>query len=283
MYLPRTSLLLLISLWVCVLGCGDTRPAPNSRPARGSESLTGPDNPDWFSPLTDEKTTQRKVHSTGLKPIPPRIDWSVEVTENLAPLETPFDSGVSVKSATRNVKQGLEYRSRRDFDRAIACFEAVTRQEPQSPTGFFYLGETHLSQGDSGKALPYIDICVRLAPNHPTARYLRGIARLRLNNHADALADFDSAQQLGVDHAKLITYRASCLLNLRRFEPAIAECNRGLTQDPNDPETYFVRSMARAMTSQFDEAAADHRKAVELGLNADLAKLGEQMLQRGSR
>src|SRR5262247_2023572 len=98
--------------------------------------------------------------------------------------------------------RGLAYRTKGDFDRAIADFDEAIRLEPKNALLFNARGVAYSAKRDYGRAMADFDEAIRLEPKGAAA-FLnnRGLARHSMNDYDGAIADFDEVIRLTPNYA----------------------------------------------------------------------------------
>ena len=66
--------------------------------------------------------------------------------------------------------------------------------------------------------------------------------------------------------ARIYRKRSAALLSLERFDEALADADEAARLNPNDAETYDVRSQIHLKKRQFTAADADQRRAAQIQL-----------------
>jgi len=69
-------------------------------------------------------------------------------------------------------KQGKEALDQKDFDMAIACFNAAIRKNPTNAAAYFYRSNAYAAKNDYDKAIMDMTEAIHLAP---TARILTAV------------------------------------------------------------------------------------------------------------
>src|SRR6185295_15152696 len=148
-------------------------------------------------------------------------------------------------------------------EEASADFQAVTELAPAFAEGWSNLGGALHQLTRYEEALLAYDRAVALKPNYAEAWKGRGIVRMAQQEHTHAIADFDKALALNPELAETWASRGNALANLRPAD-AMNSYNRALALKPNNAEMLFGRGNALVSLRQFDEAAVDFRRVLEI-------------------
>jgi len=115
-------------------------------------------------------------------------------------------------SAIAHHERGLAYRSKGDFDRAIADLSEAVRLDPKYAEGYYGRGLAYGNKDDLDRAIADLSEAIRLAPEleaaHPEtiirrlAHYNRGRAYDSKGDFDHAIADFSEAIRLDPKYAE---------------------------------------------------------------------------------
>jgi tetratricopeptide (TPR) repeat protein len=101
----------------------------------------------------------------------------------------------------------------------------------------------------------------------------RGVLRLVLVAFADAKQDFEAAVALMPDLGAAYTNRGAALIGLKRYADGIADIDRGLSLNTEEPEkAYFNRALADEALDDAKDAYLDYSQAARLKPDWDQPK-----------
>ena len=93
----------------------------------------------------------------------------------------------------------------------------------------------------------------------------RGILYMNRMLYAEAKRDFDSALAIAPTIGEAYVDRGAALVGLKSFTAAIADIDRGLALNPDEPEkAYFNRGLANEGLDNIPAAYRDYARAAEL-------------------
>ncbi|HEX4505871.1 MAG TPA: tetratricopeptide repeat protein [Alphaproteobacteria bacterium] len=93
----------------------------------------------------------------------------------------------------------------------------------------------------------------------------RGILYMNRGLYAEAKRDFDTALEIVPTVGEAYVDRGAALVGLRSFNEAIADIDRGLALNPDEPEkAYFNRGLANEGLDNIPAAYRDYSHAAEL-------------------
>ncbi|MDX3354291.1 tetratricopeptide repeat protein [Streptomyces sp. ME01-24h] len=183
------------------------------------------------------------------------------------------------------------------WDEALAAFERATGVGPRHAEGWIGAAWTRVELGDTTAALrgleeaerasaDPVEVCcaaVRIAAGvGETDLAHAGLVRARTLDHDDiavltaqvryescrgaGTAVLEAAERLVVRHARrpdAHTEHARCLLDLGRWDEAIAACDRALSREPRWPAAWQYKAEALRRRGDLAEARATGRRAAE--------------------
>lgn len=151
-------------------------------------------------------------------------------------------------------------------DEAYDDFGTIIEADSINLDARFYHGTIALFSGQLAEAEADFRVLRDLAPESTaTAEALSALYTLT-GRDAEAvpyLRRLVALEPSGEYYAQL----AGCYLQLERFADASETIEDGLSRFPNDPELYYYRAKLKKERFLFDEAKADARRALDLGLS----------------
>lgn len=98
------------------------------------------------------------------------------------------------------------------------------------------------------------------------AYYLRGVCYSLLGEKKSAISDLDKATEINTDYAEAYYEKGYIYLSDQNAEKAIEEFDKVIKLKPDFAEAYVSRGTAKCMLNDKDGAAADWKKAEQLGV-----------------
>ncbi|KKA29392.1 hypothetical protein TD95_003861 [Thielaviopsis punctulata] len=93
---------------------------------------------------------------------------------------------------------------------------------------------------------------------------MRGTFRCLVGKHEEAMEDITKSIDLDGSMTQSYIKRASMNLELGRPEEATADFETVAAKDPNDPDVYYHRAQLHFIKSEFNEAAKDYQKSIDM-------------------
>jgi tetratricopeptide (TPR) repeat protein len=120
-----------------------------------------------------------------------------------------YDAGLRVQPDDWGVlvNRARAYLGKRDYDRAIADCDQTLRLNPAFDHGFCYRAIARAGRGDYGRALKDYEAALRLVPNHPAAT--RNLAWLRATCPDGKYRDADLAVEGATKACELTAWRSA--------------------------------------------------------------------------
>ena len=122
------------------------------------------------------------------------------------------------RMASLHIKKGSILYEMKQFDRAVASFEAALTIDSRDPDTCFSKGAALQAQGKLEEALRSYNQSLELQPNHAFALNNRGLALRDCGQMADALRSYDAAIEALPECPDFYFGKAMCLLLLGRFQ-----------------------------------------------------------------
>jgi lipoprotein NlpI len=195
------------------------------------------------------------------------------------PVEAPSakPSGLSGRTYQAAIQRGMEKYQAKEFRAAIEEFSGALAERPGDTYASGLRGMTYVSLKSYDAALQDYDR--GLAGDAGSLRQwlldLRGRLRQAQGDAQAALRDFDEGLALDPKSVALLRARASLSYNLRDYAKSIRDTVRAMELEPNSGSDHHHRALCLFDTGQWKAAAADFRRATELGSwSTDYAWLG---------
>jgi tetratricopeptide (TPR) repeat protein len=97
----------------------------------------------------------------------------------------------------------------------------------------------------------------------------QAVTHMLSKRFADALPHFDAAIAAGHADAETLGHRAQCLHALGFSLDAIDDLNQSIALEPNDSNSYFLRSLSKSAVGDLEGAVADLELAVRVATVAN--------------
>jgi tetratricopeptide (TPR) repeat protein/S1-C subfamily serine protease len=180
----------------------------------------------------------------------------------------------------------------KDLPGAIADFTKVI-SETKTKEDFVlqaYIGraQVYASQKEFPKAIADATQAIELWPKNVTNYYQRGGFYAQAKEYQNAIADFTKAIALQPDYADAYRFRGTAYSELKDLQRAIADFKKAtelytakITRDPQNPELFLNRSIARWALQDNAGALQDAQKAEQLfrDQGATAGSVGMQLAQ----
>lgn len=156
--------------------------------------------------------------------------------------------------------QAREALKRGDFTGATTAAEALVREYPQQPEGFFLLGMAAAETGQIAKAVPLIEAAIERGAQ---AEYLAQLARLLVLLRRDGQAG-DAARQamaLGPRDALTLDTIGCVLARLGDHEGSVVPFTAAVAAEPDNPDYRYNLAAASGFTGRV-EGAREHYEAI---------------------
>lgn len=174
--------------------------------------------------------------------------------------------------------------------KAVEQLRILSERQPTNPLPQYYLGVLALEAKQYDDAVSAFNRVLILRPDNESIYYDLALANLSHNQAAEALAVLDRARAKFRASFQLEFYSAVAMTELKRYEEAIrhytaAEVIAGATAPENLTYLFYFQSgVAYERAKQYDDAAVQFEKAVELkpDFGEALNYLGYMWAERGT-
>jgi len=175
------------------------------------------------------------------------------------------------------LSEGIGFIGEKNWDLAIAKFDAVLKRAPRAASAFANRGVCYLYIGDEDKGIADLTKAVKLDPDlrEPTESSLgyallsRGKARVDRGDATGARRDFAAATAIPLVRARALSELSYIELNQGSMQACLNRATEALEADPKLVEALMNRAVCLAAFNRHHEALLDLNRALELdGSNA---------------
>lgn len=166
--------------------------------------------------------------------------------------------------ASTYYNRGIEWRGKREYDRAIADYTQALRLNPKHASAYINRGIAWRDKREYDQAIADYTEAIRLDPKYASAYNNRGNAWSDKRDFDRAIADYTEAIKLNPDYASAYYNRGIAWRDKRDFDRAIADYNEAIRLNPKDGSYYNSRGIAWREKRDYDQALADYNQAIQL-------------------
>lgn len=152
----------------------------------------------------------------------------------------------------------------KDYDGALADFDALTQLKPRRSKAYELRGMVRFLKGDAKHALSDLDSAIRLDPHNVSAYRNRGGTYFALRDFRKALADLTTAIRIKPRDAEAWKLRGSFYVSMLQVDRGLADLNQAIRLKPDDADSYNNRGGAYFIKGMPERALADFSEAVRL-------------------
>ncbi|MFF4352041.1 tetratricopeptide repeat protein [Streptomyces sp. NPDC001530] len=167
--------------------------------------------------------------------------------------------------AVARMLRGLGHRVDRDFERALAEYEAALALDPELERAYYGRGVTRAELRDYEGAIADLDHADALSPGKARILFVRGDYHRITGHYEQALADLDRALAIDPELAGAWASRGVTRHSMGRTDAALTDLDRALELDPEHIWALVRRARVRRSREEHDEQLTDLDRAVELG------------------
>jgi tetratricopeptide (TPR) repeat protein len=167
--------------------------------------------------------------------------------------------------------RGDAWRSKGEFDRAIADYSEAIRLEPDLATVHASRGNVWMEKGEYDRAISDLDEAIRLAPkftliyNTPKFALLynsRGVVWQAKGEHDRAIEDFDRAVRIDPRFAVAYANRGESWRLKGDLDHALTDQDKAIALDPNGLLAHAARADTLRYRGEFKRAISDYERAL---------------------
>jgi len=163
--------------------------------------------------------------------------------------------------------RGMAYFDKKEYDLTIADFNTVLKISPKSISGLAYRGLTYIQKKDYDLAIADYTKVLEIDPNATIFYLKRGLAYEAKGEYAHVIADYTRAMEIEPNNTLYYSYRGSTYYDNGDYDLAIADYTKALEIKPNNAGYYYSRGDAYSANGDYDLAIADFTKALEIDPN----------------
>jgi len=162
--------------------------------------------------------------------------------------------------------RGLVHARNRDFDKAIADYDAGIRASPGVADMYVSRARARLAQGNTELALADFDSAVQVEPLSFLIRMQRGNARFNAGQTEQGVADYDYGLRIATAQSQPDALGGRCIFFARigRAQDAIADCDKSLSLRPRHAQTMNSRAYAYFRLNQYQTAIREYDAVLRL-------------------
>ncbi len=142
----------------------------------------------------------------------------------------------------------------RDWEGALATYEAAQKLDPACGEAFYLAGKAHAACGRNEKAAQNYTRTLTLDPTAVDARIHRARALARLGHHEEALADCEALIVRQPDDVRHLVLKAHLLVGFGQHEQAMRVADAALGMAPRSCEAHLLRGEGLKGQGRLDEA-----------------------------
>jgi tetratricopeptide (TPR) repeat protein len=171
------------------------------------------------------------------------------------------------KSSFELLDEGKTYCQEGDCVRALAAFTEAIQLEPRNAKAYYLRGSVFfIMTGEVSKAIMDFSQAIRCDATQVEFYRARAEACIHAGEYDQAITDYSEVIRLAAD-AAAFSDRSLAHIAKREFEKAIADATEAIRRDAGFAKAYFNRGSALGEEGRYDLAIADFQKAIELDPN----------------
>ena len=173
--------------------------------------------------------------------------------------------------ATTHYNRALEWRARREDDKALADYGEAIRINPKYALAHNNLGVVLFDKGEIDRALASFDRAIRLDPKFAYAYNNRGNVWSAKGEYDRAIADFSEAIRVDPKYGYAYSNRGIAWRKKYQYERAVTDLTEALRTVGGNEIPHRNRGYANFFLGRFEAAAGDFAESAALDPNMHTA------------
>lgn len=178
------------------------------------------------------------------------------------------DLGTTTKTVVL-INLGAAYNGKRQWDKAVACFEAAQKLQPEQPAAWYFMGESLFALSRLEESLAAYTQAIKLLPKEAAFYSGRASLYLKMGKYDLALEDCDEAVRFEPKTALHYDKRAAVYYAQSNVPAAERNYTEAIRLDPANVSALNNRGVLYLHTQQWDKAVADLSLALKLAPEHD--------------
>ena len=157
--------------------------------------------------------------------------------------------------ATTHYNRALEWRAKREDDKALADYGEAIRINPRYALAYNNRGNIYRANGEYDRAIADFDAALRINPKYAFAHNNLGMALFGKGELDRALASFDRAIRLDPKYAYAYNNRGNAWGGKGEYDRGIADFSEAIRLDPKYGNAYSNRGIAWRKKHQYERGS----------------------------
>jgi len=177
-----------------------------------------------------------------------------------------YDAAITINpnEPTAYNNRGVAWKDKKEYDKAIADYTEAIRINPKVPVYHINRGVAWRMKNDFDKAIKDYDETIRLEPRYAMAFYSRGICWYLKKDYDKALTDYDEAIRLDPKYAPAHLERGLTWRMKKDYDKAITNYDEAIRLDPKVATAYYNRGISRVLKKDYAASLKDYNEAIRL-------------------
>lgn len=152
----------------------------------------------------------------------------------------------------------------KEFSKAIECFKALTKAEPEEPKHFYHLALAQRTAGDKKGALKTYEKGITVAPTSSLLLYNMGTLLDEACKREKAVQVLYKSLQSDEAPEDVFNYLGVLLGQMKRYRESVQILEKGIYLYKNSYKLHFNRGIVLEMSGRLEDAVVSFEKAYEL-------------------
>lgn len=144
-------------------------------------------------------------------------------------------------------------------------FFSISQAQEKTNVEYYTEGMRNAQRGNYKEAISFFDRAIKLKEDDYFSMHNRGIAKSLMKNYRGAIQDFELVLEYRPDYIDAHIALGNSYKKLTYYDSAITHYTNAISYEANNVKAYYFRAYAHEAMMMIDEAAADFKKAFQLG------------------
>lgn len=176
------------------------------------------------------------------------------------------------------LEEGNKLKQSKDYQGAIAKYEAANQANPQLHTVYMQIGNSYLEMGDQDKAIEAYQKFLAVEPNNADAKTRLAMLQLQKHNTEEAKKLLTGVDLSTIKNPSVLFNIGVGFYNAGDSQSAIQYWEKTIALNPKMTEAYFQLALAYYANKDMAKAKTAFQKVIELDPSSENAKMSQEML-----
>ncbi|MFX1480472.1 MAG: tetratricopeptide repeat protein [Promethearchaeota archaeon] len=166
---------------------------------------------------------------------------------------------------------GTAYSNKKEYDKAIACYQKAVEIDPNDVSAWNNMGNDYSNKKEYDKAIEYYEKAVGIDPNHVYTWYNMGGVYGYKKEYDKAIKCYEKAVDIDPNNISTWYNMGSAYINKKEYDKAIECYEKVIELDPNHVGVWNNMGVVYGYKKEYDKAIVCYERVVEIDPNYIIA------------